>query len=67
MPGAVPRTSTFALNNQTADYVIALANSGLKALQNDPGFLKGLNVYHHQITHPGVALAFNLPVSRATL
>jgi alanine dehydrogenase len=67
MPGAVPRTSTFALNNQTADYVIALANGGLKALHKDIGFLKGLNVYNHEITHPGVAQAFSLPVCRVSL
>lgn len=58
MPGAVPRTSTFALNNVTLPQVITLANKGYKqALVDDPHLRNGLNVYHGQITHEGVALA----------
>jgi len=46
MPGAVPRTSTFALNNATLPYIINIANQGYKtALKNDPHLLNGLNVY----------------------
>jgi len=60
MPGAVPRTSTFALTNQTTDYVLLLADQGVGALANNPELLSGLNVYHGQVTHPGVATAFGL-------
>jgi alanine dehydrogenase len=60
MPGAVPRTSTFALNNQTTDYVLMLANQGLNALIENSALQWGLNTYHGQITHPGVAGAFGL-------
>lgn len=56
MPGAVPRTSTFALNNATLPYVMNLARHGVKqALLNDPGFLQGLNVQHGLITYEAVA------------
>lgn len=56
MPGAVPRTSTFALNNATLPFVITLANKGFKqALQEDHNLLKGLNVYKGHITHAAVA------------
>jgi alanine dehydrogenase len=61
MPGAVPRTSSFALSNATLRYAIRLANHGIQALAQHGGFLKGLNTYHGSITHPGVAEAFNLP------
>lgn len=55
MPGAVPRTSTFALNNATYHYVMALANKGLSALKEDPGFMLGLNVYKGVLTCAAVA------------
>ena len=56
MPGAVARTSTFALNNATLPYVLALAGKGWKrALADDPGFADGLNVHRGQVTHPAVA------------
>lgn len=61
MPGAVPRTSTFALSNQTADAVLKLANQGLTALSGDRCLLAGLNTHRHQLTHPAVGEAFNLP------
>lgn len=60
MPGAVPRTSTFALNNQTTDYVLMLANEGIAALQNNMSLQLGLNTYRGHITHQGVASAFGL-------
>ena len=45
MPGAVPRTSTFALNNATLPFVLALADKGYrKAVQDDPHLANGLNV-----------------------
>ena len=44
MPGAVPNTSTSALCNATMPYLIKLADKGMKALEEDPGFAKGLNI-----------------------
>jgi len=58
MPGAVPRTSTFALNNVTLPYVLALANLGYeKALRQDPHLLNGLNICRGKLTHKAVANA----------
>lgn len=61
MPGAVPRTSTFALNNQTLPYVLQLANEGLGAVLKNKALLAGLNTYAGHLTHGAVAAAFNLP------
>ena len=56
MPGAVPRTSAFALNNATLPYTLALANLGYRsALLGDPGLQNGLNIYMGKITHAAVA------------
>jgi alanine dehydrogenase len=56
MPGAVPRTSTFALNNATLPFVLALATKGTReALLQDPHLRNGLNVYQGVITQPDVA------------
>lgn len=60
MPGAVPRTSTFALNNQTAAYVVRLANEGLDAVRNDRTLQHGLNTHYGFVTHPAVAEAYGL-------
>ncbi|WP_441257470.1 alanine dehydrogenase [Vibrio sp. Vf1514] len=61
MPGAVARTSTFALNNATLPYIVKLANEGYQAaLTSDPGFMKGLNVIHGKVTCKEVAENFNL-------
>jgi len=61
MPGAVPRTSTFALTNATLPYVRALADRGWKqALALDAGLAHGLNVHGGQITHAAVARALGL-------
>jgi alanine dehydrogenase len=58
MPGAVARTSTFALNNATLPYALELANKGWKqALADDSGFRHGLNIAEGQITHASVAEA----------
>lgn len=58
MPGGVPRTSTFALNNATLPYVLALADNGYKrALTGDAHLRAGLNVYKGHITHRAVAEA----------
>ena len=56
MPGAVPRTSTFALNNATLPYIINIANKGYKeALQSDPHLMNGLNVHKGIVTCESVA------------
>ncbi len=56
MPGAVARTSTFALNNATLPFTLALANKGYKkALLDDKHLLNGLNVYKGHIVHEAVA------------
>ncbi|MEQ1486352.1 alanine dehydrogenase [Methyloglobulus sp.] len=60
MPGAVPRTSTFALNNQTVDYVILLADQGIDVLLSNPALQSGLNTHHGQLTHEGIAKVFGL-------
>ncbi len=60
MPGAVPRTSTFALVNQTLPYAIQLAEKGLAALRLDPSLAKGLNTYQGRLTYPAVGEAFGL-------
>ena len=64
MPGAVPRTSTYALNNATLPFVLALANKGWKrALADDEHLRNGLNVARGRITHPEVAAALSVPYS----
>ena len=56
MPGGVPRTSTYALNNVTLPFAISLANKGVKqALLDDPHLRNGLNVHAGKITCQGVA------------
>ncbi|MFT5140883.1 MAG: alanine dehydrogenase [Lysobacterales bacterium] len=60
MPGAVPRTSTFALNNATLPFVLALANKGPRqALADDPHLLEGLNVHRGMVTYEDVARDLN--------
>ncbi|WP_087023096.1 alanine dehydrogenase [Thaumasiovibrio subtropicus] len=62
MPGAVARTSTFALNNATLPYIVALANKGYKqALLDDKHLMNGLNVFNGQITCEEVSEALDLP------
>jgi alanine dehydrogenase len=61
MPGAVPRTSTYALSNATLPYVVKLAHLGAEeAVQADPTLGKGVNTYRGKITYPAVAEAFGL-------
>lgn len=56
MPGAVPRTSTFALNNATLPFVMSLVTKGVKrALEEDPHLMNGLNVHNGMITYEAVA------------
>jgi alanine dehydrogenase len=64
MPGAVPRTSTFALNNATLPFVLLLADHGLEAaLRIDADLANGLNVHKGRITHAAVADALGRPVT----
>jgi alanine dehydrogenase len=61
MPGAVARTSTFALNNVTLPFVLALADKGYRrALGEDPHLRNGLNIYEGKVTHRAVAAALKL-------
>ncbi|MDY0885627.1 alanine dehydrogenase [Dongia soli] len=61
MPGAVARTSTFALNNATLPFAIALANKGYrKALADDAHLMEGLNVHDGKVTYKAVAQALKL-------
>ena len=58
MPGAVPRTSTFALTNATLPYVKSLADHGWQAaLARDAGLARGLNVHDGRVAHDAVASA----------
>ena len=61
MPGAVPLTSSHALNNATLRFGLALANGGLDAIRQDIHLQHGLNIHAGQVTHPAVAEALGLP------
>jgi alanine dehydrogenase len=62
MPGAVARTSTFALNNATLPFALALADKGWrKAIAEDPHLRNGLNVHEGKVTCRPVAEALGLP------
>lgn len=69
MPGAVPRHSTFALNNATLPFIIELANKGAKqACADNKHLLAGLNVHAGVVTYEPVARGFNMeyvPAARA--
>ncbi len=61
MPGAVARTSTYALNNATLPFTLALADKGWRrACADDPHLRAGLNVHSGHITYPAVAQALQL-------
>ena len=61
MPGAVPATSTAALSNATLKYALAIANKGWeKALADDEGLAKGLNVQAGKVMYKAVAEAHGL-------
>ena len=61
MPGAVPRTSTFALTNATLPYALALANKGFEqAIRDDEGLKEGVNTYAGKLTYDAVAQSQNL-------
>ena len=66
MPGAVARTSTFALSNMTTSFVLALADRGWRrALNEDAHLRNGLNVHDGQVTYRAVADALKLPYTHA--
>ena len=66
MPGAVPRTSTFALSNVTTSFILMLADKGWRrALDEDPHLRHGLNVHAGQVTYRAVADALQLPYTPA--
>jgi alanine dehydrogenase len=61
MPGALPRTSTLALNNATLPFAVEIANKGWKkAMKENPEIKAGANVVEGKVTHKGVAEAFGL-------
>jgi alanine dehydrogenase len=62
MPGAVGRTSTYALTNVTLPYVMQLANKGYdRAVRENAGLAQGVNIRGGQVTNPAVAETFRLP------
>jgi alanine dehydrogenase len=62
MPGAVARTSTYALTNATLPYALRIAGQGIKqAVAGDPALAKGVNVHRGSVTHPAVAESLGLP------
>ncbi|MEP0943407.1 MAG: alanine dehydrogenase [Rhizobiaceae bacterium] len=63
MPGAVPLTSSHALNNATLPFGLSLADHGLAALQRDPNLRNGLNVHKGKVTNAAVAEALNLTLN----
>ena len=66
MPGAVARTSTFALNNATLPFTLALADKGYrKALADNPHLMAGLNVHKGQLTYQAVSDALGVPYHKA--
>jgi alanine dehydrogenase len=67
MPGAVPRTSTFALANATMPYALQIANKGAEAaMKSDPALMKGLNVYRGNVVNQAVARAQGLAYEPAS-
>jgi alanine dehydrogenase len=63
MPGAVPLTSSQALNNATLPFGLALANKGFAAVLDNPHLRAGLNVYKGRLTYKAVADSLGLPFS----
>ncbi len=62
MPGAVGRTSTYALTNVTLPYVIQLAVKGFdKAVRENTALAQGVNIRHGKVTSPAVAATFGYP------
>jgi alanine dehydrogenase len=67
MPGAVPRTSTFALTNATFRYALEIANKGWQtAARTNPEIASGINIAGGKVTHAGVSEAWGIPLSALT-
>jgi alanine dehydrogenase len=67
MPGAVGRTSTYALTNVTLPYVLQLAKKGFqKAVADNSGLARGVNICQGKVTNPAVAETFGLPCASVT-
>lgn len=65
MPGAVPGTSTAALTNATLPYILELADRGpIEAARQNTPLARGFNTYKGDLTHEGVAEAFELPLAK---
>lgn len=68
MPGAVGRTSTYALTNATLPYVVALADKGYKqACRDDAGLAAGINMQHGRLVNGPVGQAWDIPVGQLDL
>ena len=68
MPGAVARTSTYALTNITLKYARMIANQGVEeSAQNDNAFLKGINIYKGDLVYEQVAKDLDLPYTELKL
>ena len=63
MPGAVGRTSTYALTNVTLPYAVQLANKGLISCMENPGLLAGVNIHAGKVTNAAVAATFGLELA----
>ena len=64
MPGAVGRTSTYALCNVTLPYVLTLAGMDLQAaIAKYPGLKEAVNLHGGHVTHPAVAETFGMPLA----
>ena len=64
IPGAVPRTSTYALSNATIPFVMQLAGAGIQeAVKQYPELARGVNIYGGNITYQAVAEAFDMEYS----
>ena len=62
MPGAVGRTSTYALTNVTLPFALAIANKGIeRAAREDPAIARGVNIFDGQVTNRAVAQTFDMP------
>lgn len=67
IPGAVPRTSTYALSNATLPYLVKLADQGIsEAIKNNAALAKGVNVYKGKVTYRAVAEALGLEYTPLT-
>lgn len=66
MPGAVPRTSTYALTNVTTPYALQLAAHGVEAVRKNQALAKGVNVMKGRVTYEAVARSLNVPYTPLT-